>query len=125
MILCPVCNQPMVVTGLNPNIYQCQRIKVLVPELNTKVDNIHAQFYVEPLTQKITYKVIELGAYSFTISDDFNKKSTVVSCLKEIPRKPKQARSFERKTILKLDSAIDLPWNDREKVFERLKLYLL
>ena len=115
----------MSVTGLNPNIYQCQRIKVWVPEIKAKLDNIHATFYVEPLTQQVTYKVIEMGAFSFTIQDDHQKKSTVIRKVKELPKRPKEARTFESETILKLSAAIDLPWNDKSKVMERVRMYLL
>jgi len=95
--------------------------------LGIKLDNIHATYYVEPLTQKITYKVIELGMYSFTIQDGERPedKSTVIRKVKELKGNRRKARTFESEVVLKFASAIDLPWHDYDKVIERLRLYFL
>lgn len=125
MITCPVCNQGMIAGGVNPNIYQCQRTKEYVPELKTKLDIIHATYYIDPVTQQITYKVIELGSVSFVISDDVNGKKTIIRRVKELPRKKGESRRFESQELLKLPAAINLPWHDRKQVMEKLSLYLL
>jgi hypothetical protein len=124
--ICPVCGIPLRPTGNNPDMYYCTKRKIWIQDLGMHLDIIDATIYVSP-DGKPTLKIIEIPPYSFTITDDPGKTSTVIRKVMPQERLPgaRKARTLERKIILSMDVVAKLPWHDREKVLERVKLYLL
>lgn len=126
--ICPVCGLTLRATGVNPNMYYCTKRKVWVSDLGMHLDIVDATIYVDPLSGKQTLKIIEVAPYSFTITDDTVTKKTEVRKImpeERIPGTRKSSRSLERKKVLSIEACMKLPWNDKEKVLERMKLYLL
>jgi hypothetical protein len=125
--ICPVCGNILRATGVNPNMYYCTKRKVWVSDLGMHLDIVDATIYVEPVSGRQTLKIIEVAPYSFTITDDVIKKTEVRKIMPEerIPGMRRTARNLERKKVLSIEACMKLPWNDKEKVLERMKLYLL
>ena len=125
---CPVCGGGLRATGANPHMYYCTRRKVWVSDLGIHLDIIDATVYIDPQTGKRTWKLIEIPPYSFRIVDDGSIEKTDVRKVmpqERLPGMRKGARTLERKKVLSLNCAMRLPWNDKAKVLERMKLYLL
>lgn len=127
--ICPVCGIPLRPTGNNPDMYYCTKRKIWMQDLGMHLDIIDATIYLAPDGQQ-TLKIIEVPPYSFTITDDnCCKQSTVVRKVipqdRTFPPGPLRARTLERKIVLSVDAAMKLPWHDKEKVLERMKMYLL
>lgn len=126
--ICPVCGEALKVTGANPNVYACTKRKVWLSDLGLHCEIIDATVYVDLQTGKRTSKLIEIPPYVFWITDDGSTQKTDVRKLvleERIPGIKQGSRSFERKRVLSLNCAMKLPWNDKEKVMERMRLYLL
>lgn len=124
---CPVCGNPLRATGVNPDMYYCTRRRVWVSDLGLHLDIVDATIHVAPDGRR-TYKVIEVPPYSFTIIDDKDIKQTIIRKVmpeERIPGMKRSARRLERKIVLDFDFPIKMRWNDKEKVLERMKLYLL
>lgn len=125
--ICPVCGNGLRATGVNPNMYYCTRRKVWMSDLGTHLDIVDATVYVAPDGRQ-TMKVIEVPPYSFTIIDDgVTQKTDVRKVMHEerLPGMRSSARTYERKMVLSVQAVMNLPWNSKEKVLERMKLYLL
>ena len=108
-------------------MYYCTRRKIWVSELGIHLDIVDSTIYVDP-DGKQTFRVIEVPPYSFTITDDERTKKTDVRKVMPEARRPGQrkgSRQLERKMVLSVGSVINMPWNDKEKLLEKMKLYLL
>lgn len=125
--ICPVCGLPLRATGVNPDMYYCMQRKVWEPDLGIYLDIIDSTIYLDPEGKQIL-RVIEVPPFSFTITDDDQKKETVIRKVvapERSPRDRNKARVLERKVILTIPAVAKLPWKDKKAVAERVKLYLL
>lgn len=129
--ICPVCGMPLRATGVNPDMYYCMKRKIWEPSLGMYLDVVDASVYVDA-NGKETLRVIEVPPFSFTITDDGRKQETIIRKVVAPERDDQmrklyssKARTFERKILLTIPAVAKMPWNDRAKVAERVKLYLL
>lgn len=92
------------------------------------LDIVDATVYVDTNGRE-ALRVIEVPPFSFTITDDGRKQETVIRKIIAPERDDKMkrslARTFERKVLLTIAAVAKMPWNDKAKVAERVKLYLL
>lgn len=108
-------------------MYYCTKRKVWVSDLGIHLDIIDSTIYVAPDGRQ-TLKIIEVPPYSFTITDEEKNQKTVIRKVvapERVPWQKTKARTLERKILLTVNAAMKGPWNDKEKVHERVKLYLL
>ncbi len=124
---CPVCGMTLKATGVNPDMYYCTKRKVWISDLGIHLDIVDSTIYVEPDGRQ-TLKIIEVPPYTFTITNEEKSQKTVVR--KMIPKCSypwikELARPMDKVTILTVNAVLELPWNDKKKVYEKVKLYLL
>ncbi len=125
--ICPVCGNTLKATGTDPNMFYCVKRKVWVSDLGIHIDIVDSTIYFTN-EGKIEWQVIEIPPYRFLIVDDHDGQQTVVSKYVTLNKKPwdkQNAMAWRRETILTIDAIMNLPWNDKEQVLEKLKLYLL
>lgn len=121
---CPVCHRSMTVTGINPNMYFCERRQIYSDDLGVHLEVVDATIFVAP-DGRHTLSIIEVPPYSFTMRDDEMGKKTEVR--KIIPQDivMGKARVLERHKVFEVDSLMNLPWDNKKKVLERVGIYLL
>lgn|SRR5574337_1238610 len=126
-LICPICGNALKAMGTNPNLYTCTKRKVWVSDLGIHVEIVDAAISLSS-TGKQIYKVIEVPPYIFSIADDEGKKQTEITemvPIADVPWRKIVGRPYDRKVILRISAALDLPWHDKQKVFEKVRLYLL
>lgn len=108
-------------------MYYCDKRSVWISDLGIHIDVIDA--IVEMLPDgKVTWQKIEIPPYVFIITDNDEGQWTLVSKYVTLNKKPwdkQNAMAWKRENILKISAAMNLPWNDRKTVLEKLRLYLL
>jgi hypothetical protein len=123
--ICPVCGNKLRATGVNPDMYYCTKRKIWVSDLGTHLEIVDATVYLDP-EGKQTVRTIEIPPYSFTITDDAKQETVVRKIIAPERTRPwMPGRIFQKKIVLTIPSVISLPWNDRNKVLERMKLFIL
>lgn len=119
--VCPVCGLVLKTTVINPVLYYCEKRKFWLTEPGMYIDIIDATIYMSADGRK-TLKIIDIPPFTFTIFDEINFKRTKI--YKIMPSH--QTKSLTKEMVLDIaGTAIDLPWNDKEKVLDKIKLYLL
>jgi hypothetical protein len=124
---CPVCGNTLKATGTDPNMFYCVKRKVWVSDLGIHIDIVDATIYRTP-DGKVVWQVIEIPPYRFLLNDDDKGQLTTVSKYVTLNKKPwdkQNAMAWKREVILTVQALINLPWNDKDQVLEKLKLYLL
>ncbi len=124
---CPVCGNTLKATGADPDTYYCVKRKIWISDLGIHADIVDAAINVSP-EGKVRWQHIEVPPYSFIITDDEKGQSTVVRKLMAPERLPAHIRktfTYEKKTILTIKAIMNLPWNNKQKVMERMKMFLL
>ncbi len=124
---CPVCGNALKATGVDPNMYFCVKRKVWISDLGIHLDIVDATLNILP-DGKVTWQLIEIPPYSFLITDDEKGQQTVVRKVigpELTPWNKKRAKTFERKIVLTVPALMKMPWNNKQKVLERMKLFLL
>lgn len=131
--VCLVCGQPLKASGGDTNMYYCTKRKEYVSEWNVHLDVMDTIIYIDPDNKKEAMWIVEIPPYRFTMTDLRGGQSTEIH-KKVLPDWPPWNKSTDSesvqtllyyKPILKIPSVMKLPWHDKEKVLERLKLYLL
>lgn len=125
--ICPVCGNALKATGVDPNMYYCIKRKIWVSDLGIHLDIVDATVSITP-EGKINWQLIEIPPYSFLITDDAKGQQTVVRKVLAPESKPyykARAKTYERKIVLTVPALMKLPWNNKEEVLNRMKLYLL
>jgi hypothetical protein len=131
--LCLVCGQPLKPSGAGANMYYCTRRKEYVSEWNVHLDVMDTIIYFDPESGRETMWVVEIPPYKFTMTDSSSVQKTEIH-KKVLPDWPPWNKAVDpesvktllyNKLILTVPSIMKLPWHDKEKVLERLKLYLL
>lgn len=125
--ICPVCGMTLKATGVNPNMYYCTKRKVWVSDLNIHYDTVDSTVFVAPDGRQ-TLKIIEIPPYKFIITDEEKIQKTVVHKMMApdtIPWQRSSTHTVNKKVILTVNTVMKLPWNNKEKVHEKVKLYLL
>lgn len=121
---CPVCKRPLRKV-VNQYILECPPRKVAVPELGVTVECIHTTAHLD-MDGSVHKLYIEILPYHFEIN---YKKNT--SCILVLTRnvKSKWDKSKNKeliwKPLMEFNSIINLPWNNRKAIMDRVKLYLL
>lgn len=106
--VCPICGETMTKSGIKHTmLYYCPRESAT-----------HAIYHLD--SDKITFQVITILPYEFVIHDGAVKRTEV--CL--ISR-DERGRLGNHKTILRIDTPMNLSWHDKEEVLRKLKLYIL
>lgn len=121
---CPVCHFPMKATGINPDMYFCARRRMYSTHLGVSLDIVDATIYVAPNGQKIL-SIIEVPPYTFTIRDDEMGQKTEVRKIVASDVVMGKAQSLDRIKVFEVDSIMNLPWDNAQRVLERVGLYLL
>lgn len=128
---CLVCGQPLRASGGDTNMFYCVTRKEHISEWNVHVDYVDTIIYVDPIDRRETMWVVEIPPYRFTMTDfSLGQKTEVHKTVmpdgapwdQEIENRE---MFLQKKLILKVACLLNLPWHDRQKVLERLKLYLL
>lgn len=126
--ICPVCGNALKVAGVDPNMYYCPKRKIWFPDIGAHIDTIEATIYIDA-SGRHTLQIIEVPPYRFTITDEDKIQKTEIS---KIAVRQDRVHSYKwypqsitRDPILILSTALKLPWNNKEKVLERMKLFLL
>jgi hypothetical protein len=125
--ICPVCGNALKATGADPNMYHCLKQRVYVDDLGMHVEVIDASVNITP-EGKVIWQLIEIPPYRFLIEDTEKGQLTTVYKLMTLDRKPwdkKNAVAWKPEVILKIPALMNLPWNDKQEVLEKIKLYLL
>jgi len=126
--ICPVCGNALKATGVDPNMYYCTKRKVWFPDVGAHIDTIEATVCLDADSKPIL-QIIEVPPYRFTITNEAKGQKTEISkiVLRQDRVSPHKwyPHAINRETILTLPTAINLPWNNKEKVLERVKLFLL
>ena len=126
---CPVCHNFMTPSvGVNYGgdvVYQCHKKTIHVENVGLMevVDAVYFVRTVQPLD--VSLKVIEIYPYTFTIANknDFTKTTVRVERKDEFTQFAPLLASKE--VILEIPYLLDLPWDDRDKVLEKMKTYIL
>lgn len=128
---CLICGQPLKASGGDANMYYCTKRKEYMSELGLNIEVIDSIIYVDPKSGKHSMKVIEIPPYRFTMTDYPRGQRTEVhkTVLPDWAPWDKEIEDKEiflqKKLILRVPVVLNLPWHDKQKVLERLKLYLL
>lgn len=125
--ICPVCGNTLKATGVDPNMFYCIKRKVWVSDLGLHLDIVDATINLSS-EGKVIWQLIEIPPYSFLITDDDKGEQTVVRKVvapEERPYNKSRAKTYQRKIVLTVPALMKLPWNKKEEVMERMKMYLL
>jgi hypothetical protein len=131
--VCLVCGATLTASGGDTNMYYCVKRKEYVAEWNVHLEVMDSIIYLDPISKQETMWVVEIPPYRFTMTDFSSGRKTEVhkKVLPDWPPWNKAADPESVKTllynelILTVPSLMKLPWHDRQKTLERLKLYLL
>jgi hypothetical protein len=83
---------------------------------------------------KTTLKVIEVAPYAFEIHDSDIKQTRIIEVIDPNKKKGappvkktryKPARTFQRETLIIIPSIVNCQWDDKEQVYDRVKMYML
>lgn len=127
-LTCPVCGNALKATSVDPNLYFCVKRKVWVSDLGIHMTIIDATINIRPEDGKVTWQVIEIPPYRFVLSDDEQGEKTVIQkyvAPEDSPWNKIRGQSVKREVILTVPSLLKLPWDNKEQVFEKVKLFLL
>lgn len=100
---CPICRQILRVSGTDSNMYYC-----------SDAANTHATVLIGP-DGNFNLQILDIGPYSITIINTPDIQRTVI----------RKFNSIYNKTVLELSKALQLPWHDKNKVMEKIGIYLL
>ena len=120
IINCDVCDMPLLQSG-NEGIYSCKEVPVWIEDGQRYLEVRHTTCHINQ--DKITYKVISIFPYEFQLLYDVNKTIISKVVIKNITHNKNSTPVKHKKVLLEIDQIIDLPWNDREQVIQKLKLY--
>ena len=129
--LCLVCGATLTPGG-DTNMYYCATRKEYMSEWGLHVDVTDSVIYVDPQRGRETMWIVEIPPYRFTMTDFGEPKTEVHKTV--LPGDPPWDKVSDpnsikfllfKKLILKVPVLMKLPWHDRQKALERLKLYLL
>ena len=126
---CPVCGDKLLSAGPPAvDTYWCAKRQEYVQDFGTSVDVVDYFVYVDP-DGRHSSRIIEIPPYKFSITDEKSCRKTEVykTVLNDLPPWSVEDKSMflQKKHILTIPAVMNLPWHDRSKVLERLKLYLL
>ena len=125
--ICPVCGKTLKATGVDPFMYYCTKRKIWFPHIGTHLDTVEATIWTDA-EGKYVLQIIEIPPYRFTITDDVDEQKTEISKIayqETMPPHKWYPHALSREVILNIPTVINLPWNNKEKVLERVKLFLL
>ncbi len=112
-------------------MYYCAKRKEYMSEWGLHLDVTDSVIYVDPKRGRDTMWVVEIPPYRFTMTDFGYRQRTEVhkTVLPDWAPWDREIENKEiflqKKLILSVPSVMKLPWHDKQKVLERLKLYLL
>lgn len=136
-IKCPVCKKQMFSPHKNNN-FVCETKEEFIPELKVKVEYNHASVYMDD-TGQAAIKRIDVLPYSFEIIDQGDVKQTrIMKITNPAFRKRTKDGTYERvpsirygdltleiKTLIVVPNAINVQWDDKNAVLERVKMFML
>lgn len=120
------------------NNYVCETKEEFIPELKAKVEYNHASVYVDDEGQQVI-KRIDVLPYSFEIIEQEDVKQTRImkvtnpafkvrskdSVYERIPSIKYGDLRLEIKTIIVVPNAINVQWDDKTAVLDRVKMFML
>lgn len=115
-------------------MYYCPARKEWMSEFGIHLDVTESVIYIDAASRQETMWIVEIPPYRFTMSDFPHrgpKTEVHKTVLPDWPPwdKTKDPESVKtllyKKRILTVSALMNLPWHDKQKVFDRLKLYLL
>lgn len=110
----PICKQILKNSGTDKNTYYCLSY---TPDLLPT----HATLHIGE-EDKVDLWVLDIGPHTITVANDGDVQKTVIRKCNPFF---KGFNSFFKEVILELPKALDLPWDDEDKVVEKIGLYLL
>lgn len=124
-IPCPICKQLLKPSG-NPNTLMCGARKVFVEELNIYLDTIHAMYCFNE-DGSLPFRVIEVPPYAFEIQEVPEKRffQTRIQKVISLDKKSPGYLRFHRETLLILPGIISCQWDNKEAVYEKIKMLML
>jgi hypothetical protein len=122
MVTCEICGQDLIQSG-NVEIYSCASSYHWIEENNKYLEFKHYSCHIK--NGKINYKLFTIFPYRFELFYDDNKTKIYKSIVRAEIKNPgkETVYSTERQKVLELESIIDLPWNNKDQVLQKLKLY--
>jgi len=125
MIKCEVCGSDLIRSG-NANIYTCKPTIVWNEEHKNYIEERHYTCHLDD-DGGFTYKNINIFPICFHLFYDENK--TTISKLIVNPKVKNNQNmalfSAQKKLILQLDHVLELPWNNKEQILQKLNMYSL
>lgn len=128
---CLVCGAQLSASGGDVNMYYCTKRKIYMPEWKCHLDVTDTVIYIDPDKHRETMWVVEIPPYRFTMTDfprgpRTEVHKTVLPDFAPWDREVENIKLFlYKKLILEVPALMKLPWHDKAKVLERLKLYML
>lgn len=128
---CLICGMPLKASGGDTNMYYCTTRKEYMSEWGLHLDVTDSVIYIDPNKGRETMWIVEIPPYRFTMTDFGSGPKTEVhkTVLPELAPWDREIENVKiflyKKLILTVPSVMKLPWHDKQKVLERLKLYLL
>lgn len=126
--LCDICNKPLIKSG-NHSIYFCAVKKEWVSQLRRNLDYYHCLNSYDK-DEKALSKLITVPPYIFEI--DYIGKQTKIKKIVLFREKTLKNvvvsisdNNIEEEVYCELPTILELPWNDIQKVEEKLKIYNL
>jgi hypothetical protein len=121
--LCPVCQIKMKSTAAEGLVGCPTRRSVIYPGMNDEVSYWDSGILFGPDDIKY-WQMYEIPPYRIRIYDRHPSLGTKTTISKIVVNPYGQGHgSWEYMDVLTMDVAIELPWDDREQVFEKIKLY--
>jgi hypothetical protein len=121
-IKCDVCGINLIQSG-NVGIYTCKEVPIWIEDRQRYLEIRHTTCHV--VNNKVIYKEIDVFPYKFCLSLETNKTSIFKSIIRTTTLNDGKniVYNTDKRIVLEIDHIIDLPWNDKEQVIQKLKLY--
>jgi hypothetical protein len=125
MIKCEVCGIDLKQSG-NVNIYTCTS-KLLYNEEHKKyIEDRHYTCHLDD-NNVVTYKMITVFPFCFQMFYDENKSSISKMTIRHKTQNSGKSSMYttDRKDILWVNSILNLPWDDKEQLMQKISMYSL
>lgn len=121
--ICPICKKELTITA-NPNIFSC--IKRETEIYGHTIEYVDSALCFD-ICNNVIFQMYEVPPYRFRIHDAPDIVRTTIDKIKliEVVYSPFKKDSYRYKEIIRLPFTISLPWDNCEKVLEKVKKYLI
>lgn len=118
-MICPVCNLSLEESS-TPGVFVCPAKLTYIEELKLSIETQHVTLVLA--NNKEIYKVIEVQPYIFQILNSSFNQETII--FKNEVIYDHIGKTIIQNKILTLNHILDLPWNDKTSLFNKVNLLL-